>query len=249
MSWIKHFGMIKFVSILLLLLCILPINLQAQDNDKLMRDLRSKDPHIRINAANKLGIKATQELITIFQDKNENIYIRVFAIKNLSRLHAKEAIPALIKALDDEINHIRYSSAITLGFIEAKESIPKLIKMLKDETDIEVRNGVAYALGSLKAEEAIPELIFALRHDEDLRCNAAWALGAIKAKEAINDLIEALKDLSPNSLSCVVKALEDLEAKEAIPELTRLLNNKYVDEYSEIYQEISKTLNKLKASN
>ena len=66
---------------------------------------------------------------------------------------AKEAVPALIIALNDQSEGVRSSAASALGRIrpEAKESVPALIIALNDQSEW-VRHSAASALGEMGTE-------------------------------------------------------------------------------------------------
>ncbi|MGF1580940.1 MAG: HEAT repeat domain-containing protein [Gemmataceae bacterium] len=74
---------------------------------------------------------------------------------------AKDALPALVKALDDKELSVRGSVVKALGQIgaEAKDAVPALIKALKDKAK-ELREKAAYALGEIgpAAKDALPTL-------------------------------------------------------------------------------------------
>ena len=74
---------------------------------------------------------------------------------------AKEAVPALIIALEDESWRVRPRAAQALGEIgsAAKEAVPALITALKDRL---VRDSAVFALGKIGAA-AIPALHAAAR--------------------------------------------------------------------------------------
>src|SRR4030095_14517836 len=118
---------------------------------------------------------------------------------------AKDALPVLIKALDDQDKQVWSNSVSAIAAIgpEAKEAIPALIDDLDskrgrgqrgfDKNQALVRS--AYALTRI-GPAAIPPLIQALGGDDTpLRAGAAKALGGMgpAAKEAIPALISNLK--------------------------------------------------------
>src|SRR5438128_187054 len=82
---------------------------------------------------------------------------KVMALKELGRLGAistgltKDAVPDIIKALDDKDAKVRTQAAHTIGLIDPpnkSEIVAKLTKMLKEEKDEPVREGVAQGLGA-----------------------------------------------------------------------------------------------------
>lgn len=113
---------------------------------------------------------------------------------------AKEAIPHLVEALQDEFEFVRREAIESLSKIGANpaEIVPAFIKALKDQDWIVRREG-AESLGKLgfRAKEAIPSLILVLKDpNENCRSSAKVALSKIgtASKEAIPGLVEALLD-------------------------------------------------------
>lgn len=109
-----------------------------------------------------------------------------------------EAIPALTLALEDEDLRIRKYAIWELGKI-GSDAVPILAGLLRDE-DPEIRRHAIWALGDI-GWEGVPSLIQGLTdEDPDVRWAAAWTLGEIgpKAEEAVPALIQSLKDEDPN---------------------------------------------------
>jgi HEAT repeat protein len=170
------------------------------------------------------------------------VAVRREAAHQLNRLGpaAKPALPALIKALEDEDKQV-WSSAVaviaTLG-PEAKDAIPVLIaafdsrsqrgRRARDSRQILMRN--SYALTRI-GPAAVPPLLEALRQeDAGLRTGAARALGPMgaAAREAVPLLINNLADgrdpvrdeamtalglIGPDAGPALVTALADGEAR------------------------------------
>jgi HEAT repeat protein len=83
----------------------------------------------------------------------------------------------------------------------------------------------AHLFGDLKDVRAIPILIPLLK-DEDINDIVPWSLGEIGDRSAIPPLIETLGDKSPDMRVLAIYALEKLKAKEALPRLLALLDDK-----------------------
>ena len=115
---------ILFLSILLSVGCGLSDSPSKKEINRLTRDLKSKDPVVRSNAAFALGGK-----------KNE----------------AKNAVPFLAKALKDKDRNVRMNAVLALGLIGkgAANAIPTLVELLKDPNP-DVREYSAYAVGRIK---------------------------------------------------------------------------------------------------
>ena len=138
-----------------------------------------------------------EQLIENLTDRKD-AYGRYYAAEALGEIgpNAKEAIPHLIIALEDENVVVKSSTAWALGKIGpgAKEAIPHLIIALKDK-NYYVRKCAVDALGNIGpgAKEAVPALISALK--DEIACvreSAGQALGKI-GKDAVPELLNALQ--------------------------------------------------------
>ena len=89
-------------------------------------------------------------------------------VKTLGELKGKQAIPALIKIFDREIEFnerfLRCNTAKTLGEIGDNEAVPILIQVLLDpEEEPRVRDAAAEALGKIGDSKAVDALCEAVR--------------------------------------------------------------------------------------
>jgi len=107
-----------------------------------------------------------------------------------------EALPALIKALQDKSLHVRHRSALTLGPMgpNAEKAVPALIQLLQDDVST-----AAQALGDIGpgAHAAVPAILSALQKDGGVQeANLYSALGRIgpRARDAVPFLTQSLKD-------------------------------------------------------
>ncbi len=108
----------------------------------------------------------------------------------------KPAVGALIQAMDDFDDNVRWQAIVALQRIGAAESaIPKLVESLAD-VDPDVRGAAAVALAKLHADD--PSVVPALRQrlvdkHARVRADANWALWHLTAYEmAIPALVELL---------------------------------------------------------
>jgi hypothetical protein len=95
---------------------------------------------------------------------------KISALKELGRLGqiqvslTKDAVPYIMKVLDDKDDKVRAEAAHTLGKIDVeqkKELVMKFTKMLKDEKETDVvKHGIADGLAAMGSDamEAVPAL-------------------------------------------------------------------------------------------
>ena len=135
---------------------------------------------------------------------------------------AKDAVPALITALEDENVYVRHLATNTLGQIgsAAKDAVPALITALGDENE-NVRFTAVHALGQIgpAAAPAVPALITAFSSgDENLhvRISAGMALGQIgpAAKDAVPELEKLLSDKNRYVRETAKEAIEKIQNKD-----------------------------------
>jgi HEAT repeat protein len=149
-----------------------PTFVRAEDVNDLIQKLQSPTDDVRRDAAQELGKLGAE---------------------------ARDAVPALTKALQDKNLFVRRYSAQTLGKIglDAKEAVSGLAKALDDKHK-EVAEAAAEALGHLGAGAVTP-LTKTFRdkgNEAAVRRKAVEALGAIgsQARTAVPALTDALKD-------------------------------------------------------
>ncbi len=166
------------------------------------------------------AVETVPNIINALDD--EDITIRVYAAWALNRIGpgAAEmgAVPALIKALDDNWK-VRGTAVRTLGAMgpKAEKAIPALINVLENDENAGIRTDAAWAIRAIKpnAIEAIPALIKAIENDGDwwwLQRAAIQTLRTIgpDAKDAVPALIEAIEDEDWQIREEAVVALKDI---------------------------------------
>lgn len=133
----------------------------------------------------------------------ENPATRWMAVVALGELGAtaRDAIPALVDAIDDEDSAVRWDAVKALGKMgpAAASAVPALIAVLGDPNDVIARQYAVAALGSIgaRAGAAVPALIGAFKdrqsHLDDKAGEALVLIGAA----SVPALIEAMKDEDP----------------------------------------------------
>jgi HEAT repeat protein len=186
-------------------------------------------------ALQQIGVEAVPSLSKALTDESPDA--RRLAAQRLGAMGptAREAIPALLHALQDSDGQVRLQAAYALWQIdhEAKQVIPILLASLKDK-DPKVRNSSAPLLAQIGPipESAVPELQAALKgKDALIRVNAAEALCGLPGhiKEAIPVLLPALRNRFQRSGAIDALAKAGPEAKDAVPALVSLLQDRGTD--------------------
>jgi hypothetical protein len=139
-------------------------------------------------------------------------------------------VPALIQALDDESERVRWDAATALLEI-GPEAVPALIEALENGNEsVRVRETIVMLLGDIGPEEGVvPALIQAITDEsEKVSMAAPQSLGHIGPEEGvIPALILALKDGRSAVRFGAALGLETIgpEAVEAIPALVEALED------------------------
>ncbi|MDD5677892.1 MAG: HEAT repeat domain-containing protein [Kiritimatiellae bacterium] len=124
----------------------------------------------------------------------------------------------------------RAKGARGMGAIGEKKGIPALIKMLFDPVE-DVRVKAITSLAWLQATEAVPLLSELLQKDTNkwIKRRCAQALGQIGNKSAVPLLMKYIENEDPYLAENAILALGWLQAKEAVDELIKVLEERKVD--------------------
>jgi hypothetical protein len=148
---------------------------------------------------------------------------------------AWKAEPALIDALKDQDEDVRWLAAQKLGSIDPGDNaVQALLDVLKNKQEAtRVRASAAYSLGRIRADvrAAVPALSEALNSEDAFLCvNAAGSLIKIDPslnRESLRVLLDGLKDSRSFVRNSAILALSRMGtgAKEAVPELAKALKD------------------------
>lgn len=142
---------------------------------------------------------AVQNLLQAMQDPKSR-WMAVVALGEMGSA-ARDAIPALVDALEDDDVAVRWDAAKALGKMgpAAASAVPALAAVIHEQSDAIVRQYAVAALGKIgpPAKAAVPALIGALKerasHLDEQAGDALVSIGPA----AVPALIEAMKDDDP----------------------------------------------------
>ena len=126
--------------------------------------------------------------------ESEDPDAREHAVLELAATASETAIPALVRALDDDSQDVREKAALALGLLSTADVIEPLLKALRDP-DAQVREKAALGLALRRSAKSVDALIEAADDpDSQVREKVAMALGTSGDPRAAAVLTQALKD-------------------------------------------------------
>ena len=200
----------------------------------LIKALRDKDPIVRQDAVEALGIigdkRATEPLIKALRNKDE--IVRDYAVKALETFGDERAVEPLIKLLASR-SKSRAVAAKALGTFGDVRAIEPLIKALKYSdswyysealnSSFNVRRNAAEVLVQF-GEPAMDPLLAKLE-DNDVSDFAAEILEKL-GKSVVKPLIKVLNEGSSKARNAAVEALGNIGDKDAVKPLITVLGDK-----------------------
>jgi HEAT repeat protein len=206
--------------------------------DSLKCALKHDDYTVKTKAAESLGQRVTQEVIALLNEElnSGDIDRKRDSIMLLGQTKNAAAIPILISALAENNSSVRSKAVSAIGLLGIwlnsdllGDAVKALIHLLQSDSDTCVRFNAAISLGVIGDSRSLPVLIEALSKDDSVvvRSCAADALGRLQDRSAISALVGSLRN-DDNVCEEAIRSLRILNAKEALPDIRRLLKRKEI---------------------
>jgi HEAT repeat protein len=181
-----------------------------------LRDLRSRDPRVRVRAADALG--------------------------GVDEALAEQAREALRPLLRDDDADVRYTTALSLGDLKDRTAIEALVEQMDGDGHPVARQGAVIALGLIGDPGAAPHLVRALhRGPPDVRFQAGTSLARVDPEGAQKELRRVLHDPDPEVRASAAAALGGLQGTGCADAVASLLE----DDAGEVRFEAAVTLARL----
>ena len=159
--------------------------------------------------------------------KSESIRIRTIWVIEASE--DVRGIPYLIKLLGDESKEVKIRAIWALEKLKAKNA-GYAIEALLEDPSVKVKIESIKALSRLKSEESIEGLVKKLKDpDENVRIYALWALERFKNPLTYDGIVNCLKDQSRKVREYAIKVIEELNDKNFIPFLKKIVSDENTD--------------------
>jgi len=221
---------------LLTLTSIAPAGAQKQDAQRrvaglmarfVARPLRSRTDE-EISDLKALGKRAVGPLAKILSDqKASSEQLRSWAAYMLRRVGQPDAVPHLVKALDDPSWRVRKNAANSLGALGLRSVIPRLLRLLSDPIST-VHQSAGGALNKLSTRADLPLLIAAYREQKQgrVRTGLVHLIGQLELAEATPFMVGALRDPAPRCRTYAIYYLISSAPAALRAELPTLLADK-----------------------
>jgi HEAT repeat protein len=178
------------------------------------------------------------ELVKKFQNSH-SFYEQFDVAEKLARLRDTSVLKQLAPYLVDADRHVRGNAAFVFSSLGDERGFDAIRSILQDRSSrrpmgqgtpgnwsvegqiASDRYYAAHLFGDLKDVRAVPILIPLLK-DRQVNWIVPWSLGKIGDRAAVAPLIDTLHDFTPDMRVLAIYALQQLRAKEALPELRPL---------------------------
>jgi len=177
--------------VLCVLLSVKDIN--ATNTDNLIKNLKSKDFDVRMQAVETLGNNIDENTLDVFKKyvfvRTEVWKIKIKAIDFLGAVEDREVSEFLIKVVGDPLLNqgcpaIKRHAIVALGkkFNNGSKAVYALVNVLKED-NLLIREAAIQSLGAIGDPEAVPYLLQGLDNK-----SFAIKLSTIRALEQIGDI-------------------------------------------------------------
>lgn len=212
------------ITVFILFFLLTVEDLIAENIDKLISDLESRDWRTRLSAVEELGRmkdgKSIELLMNVADTRSEVWQVKIRAIRLLGETGDPKAIDLLAKIFNDpflnyECPAIKWNTAIALGNFKMNSRVVETLINGLEDNNLGIREAVIQSLGKAGDPRAIPFLISAL-HDKSfaIKLSAIKALGEIGDPQAIPSLKEIVdSDNDPYVKNEALSALKNFSSK------------------------------------
>ena len=183
----------------------------------LMEDMVGDDRWFVVrNMVGILGDARSADAIEHFRRTidHQDARVRRETIGALAKVGGEEAVPLLVKGLNDRDASLRGAAALGLGLTKLASGVGPLLARLPQESDPEVELEMVRAFGRIGDARAVPVLAerasgggFFSRVPANIRLEAVRALGEIQGEAARAVLQRLLRDRNPEVRDAAAKAL------------------------------------------
>lgn len=181
-----------------------------------MATTKSKSQDLQVGPAIALQLLKTKDavpqMLEIFNDPEQDRYLRSHIAVALGKMGAKSAVGSLVKGLENKLQFIQYGSAIALGLLteqDDRNTINKLIRQAKSASDRGTKNFAIIALGEIGAVKGRAFLMDLAKkgklHDQSFAC-LALGVAAFKHKEERAEMGRLVLDLYKKTKSDTQRA-------------------------------------------
>ncbi|MFX0134720.1 MAG: HEAT repeat domain-containing protein [Candidatus Hodarchaeota archaeon] len=219
--------------------------------DRYNQNINDNDRKLQISKLGKIKDPAViPHLIDIYKKETDDASMRNAAILAISttKIFTDETLDALLVGIDDKSEVVRRAVVMGLGKNKSPKGLPILLDKAKNDPSELVRGSSTWALGQLGLEEGLPILIERCSDPHwVIRKTAAEGLGNFSpTPERVNLLINLMKNDSVEDVrKAAIRALGQLKAKEALPDLKILIEK---EKSANVRVEAKKVVKQLESS-